>query len=97
MMSSMTGCFCRFRIHVTSFVRQSTLYQYYRGRSPCDRYRTADDDVVEYTFGIEAGMTGYGQAYQTRKTSVNSQSFTGIPTYTQVRTVMVGRYGRTQA
>ena len=31
-----------------------------------------DDDVVEHTFGIETGMTGHSQSYQTERECVNS-------------------------
>jgi len=32
----------------------------------------SDDDVVEHTFGIETGMTGHAQSYQTEDKCVNS-------------------------
>jgi hypothetical protein len=38
-------------------------------QSPLD---TPDDDVVEHAFGIETGMTGHGQSYQTEAECVNS-------------------------
>ena len=35
-------------------------------------FDSTDDDVVECSFGIEAGMTGHGQSYQTGAGCVNS-------------------------